>query len=275
LKAPASWKPQAREKWATVDADVKAEIHRREHEHQHTMQQAAGARQFVDAFERVVRPYEMFIRAENSTPLDAVDNLMRMAATMRTGSPSQKVDVVANIISQWGVDLQMLDSAMAAHLQGHPAPHSGQQQQPMRDPRVDQMLAQQASERQQATQYQAAQQAAEINAFAADQKNEFFSDVREVMADLMQMAAQRGQVMTMPDAYAKACQLDENVSKILTQRANARNAGANTQAALRAKRAAASVKGDTTLNDGATVPKNDSIRASLEAAFEESERHRA
>lgn len=273
LKAPASWKPQAREKWGAVDPEVRAEIHRRENEHQHTMQQAAGARQFVDAFERVVRPYELFIRAENSTPLDAVDNLMRMAATMRTGSPSQKVDVVASIINQWGVDLRMLDSTMAAHLQGQPAPqYAGGGQQAMRDPRVDQILAQQAQQQRDAQQYQSAQHAQEISAFGSDAKNEFFEDVRVVMADLMQMAAQRGQVLSMADAYAKACQLDENVSKILTQRASARNAGANTQAALRAKRAAASVKGDTTLHDGATVPKNDSIRASLEAAFEESER---
>lgn len=275
LKAPVSWKPHAREKWAGVDPDIQAEIHRREAEHQQTMQNAAQSRQFMDAFQRVVQPYELLIRSENSTPLDAVDNLMRMAAVMRTGSPADKVNLVAGLISQWSVDIGMLDQVMAARINGQQSPYptqSWQQQQPpqqqFRDPRVDQLLAQQ----------QQAQQAAfqrEIDAFAADAKNEFFNDVKPLMSDLITMAATRGQVLSLADAYAQACRLDENVSKILSQRASARDAGANTAAALRARRAAASVKGDSTLHDGATVPRDDSIRASLEAAFEESERRSA
>ena len=272
LKAPASWKPQAREKWGAIDPDLKAEIHRRENEHQHTLQQAAGARQFVDAFERVVRPYEMFIRAENSTPLDAVDNLMRMAATMRTGSPQQKVDVVASIISQWGIDLPMLDRVVSASIQGRPVQGmpAQQQAQQFRDPRVDQLLAMQAQQAQYAQAAQVQEVANTVTNFAADPKHEFFEDVRVVMGDLIEMAARRGQIMNVDDAYARACQLDENVSKITAQRAQARNAGAGTQAALRARRAASSVRGDASLHDGVTIPKNDSIRAALEAAFEES-----
>lgn len=276
LKPPASWKPQARELWGSVAPEVQAEIHRREHEHQHTLQQAAGARQFVEAFERVVRPYEVFIRAENSTPLDAVDNLMRMAAVMRTGSPSDKVNVVANIIRQWSIDLPMLDSTLAAIQQGQPAPQfQGAQQQQFRDPRLDQLLAAQQQQAEQMRREAEAQLNSEIETFAGNPAHEFFNDVRTMMADLIAMAANRGQTLTMADAYAKACQLDDNVSKILSQRASARAAGANTNAALRARRAAASVKGDSTLNDGATIPKDDSIRASLEAAFEESAQRNA
>lgn len=275
LRAPAAWKPQVREMWGAVPAEVRAEIHRRESEHQHTLQAAAQARQFQDAFERVVRPYEIFIRAENSTPLDAVDNLMRMAAVMRTGTPSQKVDVVANIIKQWQIDLPMLDSVVAAHVTGQPAPQfSGAQTQAFRDPRLDQLLAAQHQQAQDNMRNMQAELTREVEAFAANPKNEFFEDVRAVMSDLIAMAAKRGEAMTMDQAYAKACQLDDNVSKILSQRASARQASANTNAALRARRAAASVRGDTTLNDGATVPRDDSIRASLEAAFDESERHR-
>ena len=61
--------------------------------------------------------------------------------------------------------------------------------------------------------------------------------------------------------------MDDSVSKILTTRAQQAKASGNAQAVLRAKRAASSVKGDTTL-PGATVPQNDSIRASIEAAIE-------
>src|SRR5262245_62547457 len=84
LKAPSSWRPDVREKWGVVPPEVQQEIHRRENELQHVLQVSSEARKFVDAFERTVSPYQVFIRAENSTPLQAIDNLMQTAALMRT-----------------------------------------------------------------------------------------------------------------------------------------------------------------------------------------------
>jgi len=266
LKAPGSWRPEVREAWSRVPPDVQGEVIRREREFQQVLMHAAGARQFTDAFERVVAPYQLFIRQENSTPLQAVENLMQTAALLRTGNQQQRVEVIASIIKNWcgsEQDLKALDSYLA----GHQLPHQGQQQQPMRDPRVDQMLYQHAMQQQHEQQQMVAEFDQGIEWFSQQPGHEFFEDVRVTMGDLIDMAGKRGQILTMEDAYQRACQLEPSVSKILQQRASAHNASALSQAALRAKRAARSVTGDSTPS-GATVPRGDSVRASVEAAWE-------
>ncbi len=261
-KAPASWRPEAREKWGTADPVVRQEVMRREHEMQTVLQDAAAARQFVQAFENVVRPYEMFMRAENASPLQSVQNLMQTAADLRVGTPQHKANLVAGIINNFGIDVVMLDSILA----GQQGANGGQtqQQQVLRDPRVDMLLAQQ----QQAQQHQAQQSEAatrtELETFAAG--HEFYRDVAATMADLVEIRAKQGQPVDLEKIYAQACQLDESVATILATRAKATQSNGNAQAVLRAKRAAVSVKGDSTL-PGATVPSGDSIRASIEAAM--------
>lgn len=263
-KAPASWKPEAREKWSTADPVIRQEVMRREHEMQTVLQDAAAARQFVTAFENVVRPYEMFMRAENASPLQSVQNLMQTAADLRVGTPQHKANLVAGIINNFGIDVGMLDSILAGQLgQGG----QQQQQQVLRDPRVDMLLAQQQQALQQQAQQSEAATRSELEAFAADPKHEFYRDVAGTMADLVEIRAKQGQPVDLEKIYAQACQLDESVSTILATRAKATQANGNAQAVLRAKRAAVSVKGDSTL-PGATVPNGDSIRASIEAAID-------
>jgi hypothetical protein len=264
LKAPASWRPEVREKWAAVAPEVQAEVHRREREFQQVLQHAASARQLSDAFERTVAPYQLLIAAEQSDPLRAVSSLLQHAAVLKTGNAAQKVQLVANLIHQHDVDLQMLDQFLA-----HNQMPAQQTQQQFRDPRLDMLLAQKEQYEQQqrvATEREFEQG---IEWFAQQAGHEFFADVRSTMADLIEMHGRRGEVLPMEEAYKRACAMDAGVSKILADRAAAANNGRLSQAALRAKRAASSVKSDSTPHGGATVPKDDSVRAALEAAFEE------
>jgi hypothetical protein len=263
LKAPVSWRPEIREKWGRVDPEVRAEIARRESELGKVLQSSAGQRQFVEAFEKIVGPYEMFIRAENSNPLQAVDNMMRTAAELRVGTPASKANLVAGIIRNFGVDLQMLDGILAGQAPQHQAQVQANQ---FRDPRVDQMIqAQQAHQQQQARfEDEAIRQG--LGSFA--QTHEFYRDVAALMADIVEVETRQGRGVDLEKVYAKACQMHDGVSTILSQRASAQSTQSTSRAVLRAKRAAASVKGDPTPNGGATVPKNDSLRAAIEAAIE-------
>lgn len=260
LKPPASWKPQAREKWASVDPEVRAEVHRREWEMQHLMQESAQARQLAQQFERAVQPYSMFIAQENSTPLQAVQNLMQTAASLRIGTPQTKAQLVASIIQTHNVDVAMLDTMLAGRV-----PVQGQQQE-FRDPRFDQFLAQQQQLMQRQEQQAAAEAAQKLQTFG--DTHEFYGDVVGDMADLVERCARRGEPVDLEKIYARACQMHEGVSTILAQRAAAKTNASSSAAVLRAKRAAASVKGDTTPADGATVPRDDSVRAAIEAAIE-------
>jgi hypothetical protein len=266
-KPPASWTPVAREKWAGLDPEVRSEVYRREREHQQYMQQSAGSRQFVEAFERTIKPFEQFIAAEGANPLQAVQNLMQTAAQLRVGAPAAKAQLVAQIVQQYGIDIGMLDSALAAGPQQRQQP----QAQQFRDPRVDQILQQQQQSQQMQEQQIEEAIGGELQTFAADPAHEFFQDVRGIMADLVEVAAKQGVVLSVDDAYERACQINPQVRTIITQRSQASNAGTLTQAALRAKRAASSVRGDSTLpGNGARdrlTPKDDSVRGILEAQF--------
>jgi hypothetical protein len=271
LKAPASWRPTAREKWGALDPEVRQEIHRREYELHRAVQQGAETRQFQQAFENVVRPYEMFIRAENSNPLQAVQNLMQTAAELRMGTPQAKAQIAAAIITSYGIDLETLDKLLAG--QAPAGGQAAQQQQQFRDPRLDQLLYQQQQilENRQAQQENTIRQ--ELETFG--QAHEFYRDVAGVMADLVEIRARQGHQVGPGDLekiYNQACQMDEQVATILNQRRASAQRGNTSQAVLRAKRAASSIKGDSQPGDGSIVPKDDSVRAAIEAAIGESGR---
>jgi hypothetical protein len=261
LKPPASWTPQAREDWAALPPRVKAEVHRREVEANRVVQDAAQARNFVSSFENVMRPYEMFIRAENSNPLAAVQNMMQTAAELRVGTSISKARLVAGIIQTFGIDVEALDDLLV----GKTPQGGGQQAQQFRDPRVDALLAKQQQADQYAEQQTAREVAQTLAAFA--DKHEFYGDVASLMADLMEVKAKQGQTVDMEQVYKHACTLHEGVSSILAQRASAPKTANLSNAVLRAKRAASSVRSEAT-PDGGHVPRDDSIRASLEAAME-------
>jgi hypothetical protein len=270
LRAPAQWKPGAREKWAGVDAEVKGEINRREREFQAHLQQSAELRNFVSAFENIVRPYEMFIRAENSNPLQAVSNLMQTAADLRVGTPQSKAELVAGLVTQFAIDPRLLDGALARRLgvatNGQAGPQTGYLPQTFHDPRVDQILMQQQMYAQQAAEAQQNEIMSGTVEFAGN--HEFFEDVRHDMADMVEMAARRGVILPLQQAYDKACAMNPEVSKILASRSQAQSAQGMTRAALRARQAAASVKGDSSPIGSANTP--ETLRGAIEAAFESS-----
>jgi len=266
IKPPASWTPQAREEWATLSPRVKQEVARREWEAARVVQDAAAGRQFQQAFERVVSPYEMFIRSEGGNPLQAVQNMMQTAAELRIGTPEAKANLIAGLVKTFGIDVQLLDGALDTVINGTPAKPGQPQQQQFRDPRVDQMIAQQNWQAQQQAEIQSGQMREFLTQFGGT--HEFYRDVAATMADIVELKSKRGEYIDVEKIYEQACKLDPDVSTILAQRAaGSQRQHSSSAAVLRAKRAASSVKGEAA-PDGAYVPKDDSIRAALEAAIE-------
>jgi hypothetical protein len=128
LKAPAQWKPEARERWAGAIGESRRKSTGENASSRPHLQQSAGLRDFVGAFENIVRPYEMFIRAENSSPLAAVANLFQTAAALRVETPRTKRKWWRVWFQQYAIDLDMLDTARwrAAYGVTQPGPN-GQQ----------------------------------------------------------------------------------------------------------------------------------------------------
>lgn len=269
-RAPASWKPDAREHWGQLPENVRSEIYRREQEVQRTLQDTAEARKTAEAVMRTIAPYEAFIKAENSNPLQAIDNLMATAAKLRTGTAPELATMVAGIVQQFGVGrfgnsfIEALDSALAGQ-----APRVDPQQAAI-DQVLEQRLAPLQTMFQQFQQAQANQQnlvtqqaQSEVEQFLG--KAEFGNDVREDMADLLEAAQRRGQSMTLLDAYKKACMMNDSVRSVLVQRQQAQRGQVQTQAAQRARQAAVSVSGGAPV--GALQQAPTDVRSAIEAAI--------
>jgi hypothetical protein len=261
-KAPASWKPGAREKWASLSPEVREEVHRRERETAAVIQQSAQARQVAGAIQNLQQQFAPALQAEGVDVLTATQNLMQVSARLRFGTPQEKAMTVAQIMQAYGVDVMTLD----AILSNSPIPqHAQVQQQQLRDPRLDGLLSQIAQARQAEAQRVEQEAVQGVEAFA--EGKEFFSDVRETMADLMEVAAGRGIELSLDEAYKRACQLDPNVSAVLAQRAAA-GAQQNGNPSTARNRAAASSVRSTPSVAGGDPAKPGNLRGAIEAAWD-------
>jgi hypothetical protein len=270
-RAPASWRPDIREHWGSLPEPVRAEIQRRETEVARTLQETAEARKTAEAVMKTIEPYQAFIKAENSNPLQAIDNLMGTAARLRTGTAPELAQLVAGIVNQFGTGrfgngfIEMLDSALAG-------------QTPRQDPQqlaMEQVLNQRLAPMQSMlTQFQQAQlqqqqqatQAAQSEVSTFLDRAEFGEDVREDMADIIESYSRRGQNITLQDAYKKACLMNDTVRSVLSQRVKAKGAQQNTQAAQKARSAAVQVSGAAPM--GALRQESTDVRTAIEAAIQ-------
>lgn len=268
-RAPQSWRPEIREKWAGLPPEVKGEVMRREAQVEQALRESSDAREVAEQFLQTVAPYEAFIRAENSDPFRAMQLLFDTAVALRTAPPASKAQLVANMVKQYAVDVGMLDNALAG--QG-PAPdpnaqHLQQMIQRELTP-IKQFMGsfqQQAQQRRQATQ---AEVMSEIETFAADPTHEYYDDVAETMADLLEAAARRNQVMDLNTAYERACMTHPEVSKIVIGRRMAEQAKAEQARANSARVAGSSLPSapaPVSAPDISELGLRDAIAASMDA----------
>lgn len=269
-KAPASWRPEVREHWAKLPESVRAEVARRETEVQRTLQETAQARQYAESISKTFAPYEAYIKAEGATPMQVIDNLMGTAVRLRTSTGPELANLMAGMVQQFGTGrfgqqfIEMLDSALAGNApRVDPAQMQIQQTIQQQLAPVQQFMSQ-FQQAQAAQQAQVAQQAvSEVEQFIS--QVEFGNDVRNEMADLMEVASRRGQQLSMQDAYRQACLMNPQVRAALQARQKTRQAQAQTGVAQRARAAAVSVPS----SGPGMAPRQQSndIRSAIEAAI--------
>jgi hypothetical protein len=152
-------------------------------------------------------------------------------------------------------------------------------QTPQQDPREVQMRRQfeqeiapvkqfmnQFQQMQQAQEQQLQHQAgSEVGGFLANPKFEFAMDVKDDMADLIELAHKRGREMSLEEAYDRATRAHPSIGKILSKRDQASAAQGRTQVAQRARSAAVSVSGAPSI--GASSPDAGDLRSVIENAF--------
>lgn len=269
-RAPASWRPDVREHWAQLPPDVRSEVARREAEVQRTLQETSEVRKFAEQLSRVVEPYQAFIKAENSNPLQAIDNLMGTAARLRTGTAPELAQLMAGMVRQFGVGrfgnqfIEALDSALAGEVPQINAQQAQMQQaiQQQLAP-VTQFMAQFEQARAEQAEREHAQAEYEVEQFL--ERAEFGEDVADTMADLIEVAKRHQRNLSLQEAYEQACVGNPRVRQVLQGRAKQRGGQQLSGAAQRAKAAAVSVSGAPALAGPQAEP--DSIRAAIEMAI--------
>lgn len=255
-------RPGTREHWAKLPPEAQQDMVRWEKETQRVIRETADIRDRDRRWKEVLAPYEPMLRGQNLDPMQFTGSLYQTVAALATAPQPVKAQVLAQVVKTYGIDIQELDRALSGQMpvNGPPAQPQYQQPQQFRDPRVDQMLAMQERRYEQDARSQ----------IASIENEEFFADVKDTMADILDNAARRGVSMSLKDVYNRACWATPDVADVLTQRQAARQAASPTGPTQRAQMAASSVKPSPTSAPG--TPVGDDIRSAVEAAFNRASR---
>lgn len=248
--APASWKGDAKEVWAELPEKARREVTRRERQIERTLQDTAQSRQVAEEFNGVANQYEERLRDWGTTPTSAFKQFMDADRSLSSGSMSSRAATLVGIIKEYGIDIGALDSALA-----------GADPDPLLDvdARVQELVHQQmAPFREQISrqeQGQSQQMVEMIDNMANSPEFPYFEDVREEMADLIEINMRRGVAINLPDAYRKIVGY------------NGRNSPQqNSDAVRRAKAASTSVSGSPAAVT--STGNNSDLRGTIMAALE-------
>jgi hypothetical protein len=242
-RAPQSWKGDSKKVWNELPLNVRQEVVRRERETTKVMQEAAQARQQISQVQEAIAPHmDRINTVYGGNAVQAINNLLAVERQLFNGTLTDKAQLVANMIKQFGIDLPTLDSLLA----GQPVPQEVQQQSA-----IERMLEQRLQPFQQflQTQQQREQQAAQrteqealhtVESMAQDPQFPYFNEVRDLMADIIELNSRRGIYIALPEAYNKAVRMNDDTYQAASVRDSSQAA---TQAALQAHQAAQKAKG--------------------------------
>lgn len=268
-KPPQSWKPAEREAWAKAPPEVQAAVLRREKEVTASLSQAVENKTFRDTFKETIAPFAQLMATNRMDPVAVTRDALQFVSAMHTAPAGHKAQLLANMVKTFDIPVE----ALAAALDGQPqAQGQGQQPQQFDPSQIAAQVRQQVLQELQQSRAQRQTQKAAQDAATFAEAHEFFDDVREDMADLMEIADRRGVALSMEDAYNRACKMHPEVSRVFQQREAAKAATASTAATQRARDAASSVKSQPLAPMNGAQPRTN--REAVERAWEQHARGR-
>ena len=267
FKAPIGFSPESREKWKDVPPVVKEQIQRREREIEEAMRGTAEARRSHTQISQLAQSYASVLAAEGAeNPMQAIEGLFKTVASLRLGTPQQRATRMAGLISHYGVDINMLDQALAGET---PQNQESSQLQQLLDQRlapIQELLDQQKQSQRQMQEQTQAQVQTELVEFS--KTAEFLNDVRLDMADLIDLASKQGRKLSFKDAYDKCCAMNPSISKVLEERRTAaalKGEGSRLDAKRNAGSSLKASSGQRAGNNGAAL----SLRSEIANAWDD------
>ena len=214
LKAPASWRPEAKAEFDKLPEVIKAEVAKREEDILRGIGEYRAAANFGTAVDKAIQPYVPVLRQYGIDPIRHVGELFDVHQRLALGSPEVKHATLSALAKQFGVTL-----APAAGGADDDNPYVDPEVKALRTQMAQLQSLQQQLVNQQTSQQQAAAQAqraavvetlkSELNTFAADPEHAFFDEV----ADDMAMFIQSGRASSLKQAYDLAIRMNPAVSE--------------------------------------------------------------
>jgi hypothetical protein len=239
---PKSLRLELKDHWEKAPQELQQAFAQRDADYEKGISQYKQRDAEVRAITEQFAPYEWILRNEGSTPAQAIGPLLQTAALLRTGTPQQKSQAVAQMIQQFQIPLDQV------------AAYFGGEAPPQQDSHYNQ-LAQQVQQLTQhitQSQYEAQKQnenraLSVIQQFASDPANAHFEAVQDRMLSLLQAPQVLGDVSNMSEreklqlAYDTAVRLDPQLAQSLYAQQQQNYAAQNQ--VQKAKQAAVQVRG--------------------------------
>jgi hypothetical protein len=193
--APGTWTKEALQEWAAIPLRAQQEILKREDDMMKGIAQYKSAADLAQRYESVVEPYKPILQAEGVDPVELFNSFAGNHYLLTRGTPAQKIELAANMLTHYGVDLPAL------------LDHFGDKALETHDPEITSLRAElntlKSQINQQATastQQLRAKADAEIETFSTNPANIYFNELVDDIAKLLST----GVAETLPEAYEKA-----------------------------------------------------------------------
>jgi hypothetical protein len=193
LGAPKTWSKEALQEWATLPERSKQEILKREEDIFRGIEGYRERAELGDQYNKVVEPFRAALEAENVDPVGLFQSFASNHYILSRGSPAQKLELTANLVESYGIDPTELFERTSGITKVDPAIEELRRQNAELTSRID---TRERSE--QTAQFSSIQR--EVEAFASDPKNTYYSEVANDIAQLLNA----GVAITLQDAYEKA-----------------------------------------------------------------------
>ena len=254
IKAPSSWKPDVREHWSTLPAEVQAEIQRREGEIQKGLRDASEFSKVGKTFKEVVSPYEATFKSLDVTPEVAIGELLKADHTLRYAKPADKARRILGLMDHYGIGLDAMNEVLSGEEPADAAPAL--------DPEVEARIANIEQALPNVVEDNKAKADTMLSTFLATEP-EFYGDVRYQMADIIGA----GHAGTLEEAYDQAVWANPSTRKVLLSRQTAQEDAEAKRKADEIAAASGSVTGSPRSGNGTVKADPKNLHSVIEAAF--------
>lgn len=249
---PATWKGELKDKWAEIDPDVRAEIHRREGDMLKGMDQYRShysyAQDVIDTF----KPYDAAITASGSNQKQVLQAALNTMFILKTGSPDDKANELLNLAANYGIELNNLNSVNERIEANMPLIDPAVEELKRENAQILTFLQQTKAEKEQ---QEVSLLEADLDKFEADPANKYYAELREEMARIFGSSQEDVSIQEVYDKAVWANPVTREKLIVERQDTDRRNAAEKAAGAKRTAKTNVASKGQplTSANQNGTL----------------------